>query len=130
MSLRERIEELRRFTAQKAVTRDIQLDGKRTPLYLDRSEVLSALDEPWTSERPTDGTWFVAIHSGQRSSVAWDATKVLECRVAGILVEIESRTGSRICTKRFHIRDEFLAGALWQPRTTPQDPFADKRGDG
>lgn len=87
-------------------------------------KITDALNGPKWQDEPTPGDWWLSVSPAQRGRVAWDTTKILECRMVGTQIEVESRTGSRISTKRFHLSDELLSGARWLKRETPTDPFA------
>jgi len=85
----------------------------------DRATLLAALDGEWQSERPTEGEWFVsrapAMRHGNRAKVEY----VDVDGSCGVWSAEPGMDGGYIAQSD----DPIFAGALWQRRTVPGDPF-------
>jgi hypothetical protein len=85
----------------------------------DRAALLAALDGEWQSERPTEGEWFVsrapAMRHGNRAKVEY----VDVDGSCGVWSAEPGMDGGYIAQSD----DPIFAGALWQRRTVPRDPF-------
>ena len=84
----------------------------------DRATLLAALDGEWQSKRPEAGSWWCALALDQRTPTQ-SVLAVDVDSLDGVWTAADEDWLGKIIEPQF-------TGALWQRRTVPADPFADR----
>ena len=74
----------------------------------------------WSTDRPTPGKWWVSIHPDMRSRFGLAA--VYEALVFQDRVQLRVPNSDER-PEEYSLMFMAFRGSLWQPRSTPADPF-------
>ena len=112
--IRDKLARMWPYDARQGATRDVT---DKTAQYLDREEVLAALDGTWQTDPPTPGRWRVSI----RPEIRRGFPSVVECEVwpSASGMTVNYRPGS----DPLPIDQDWFVGAKWQRIEEVADPF-------